>query len=220
MKPEIRTYEEYVNHINPWYAIAFNYPYYEMWEHIQDSGLDMERSKMNVQQDYHSGRDEVALYVFDFEGNTVFKAYHRTKERALAYADVLDYLGDVNEVRKIVMDYHYYKDWCKAALNKYEKRFFRMSRHAYLFICELVELLQDMDVFAWKKMIHDNEIRTRDTEFYFEEDLTFRRVIYRGSPCYPGVVVNTIPYEERIKLYKDDYDTIMKVKGLRRKAAA
>lgn len=95
-----------------------------------------------------------------------------------------------------------------------------MSRHAYLFICELVELLQDMDVFTWKKMVRDDQIRTRDTEFWFEEDLTFRRVIYRGNPYYPGVAINTIPYEERIKLYKDDYDTIMKVKGLRRKAAA
>lgn len=220
MKPEIRTYEQYSVYVENRSDFPFTYPWYEMWEHIQDSGLDMERSEMHVQQDYHSGCDEVVLYVFDFEGKTLFKARRRTKERALAYADVLDYLGDVNEVRKIVMDYHYYHDWCKAALNKHEKRFFHMSRHAYLFICELVELLQDMDVFTWKKMVRDDQIRTRDAEFWFEEDLIFRRIIYRGSPCYPGVAINTIPYEERIKLYKDDYDTIMKVKGLRRKAAA
>ena len=220
MKPEIRTYEQYSVYVENRSDFPFNYSYYEIWEHIQDSGLDMERNEMNVQQDYHSGCDEVVLYVFDFEGNTLFKAHRRTKERAMAYADVLDYLGDVNEVRKIVIDYHYYKDWCKAALDKYERRFFRIYRHTYYFICELAELLQDMDVFAWKKMIHDNEIRTRDAKFSFEEHLSSQRVIYRGSPYYPGVFINTIPYEERIKLYKDDYDAIMKVKGLRRKAAA
>ena len=220
MKPEIRTYEQYSVYVENRSDFPFNYPYYEIWEHIQDSGLDMERSEMNVQQDYHSGCDEIVLYVFDFEGNTLFKAHRRTKERAMAYADVLDYLGDVNEVRKIVIDYHYYRDWCKAALDKYERRFFRIYKHIYPFICELIELLQDMDVFTWKKIIHDDQIRTRDTEFSFEEHLSSQRVIYRGSPHYPGVVINTIPYEERIKLYKDDYDVIMKAKGLRRKVAA
>lgn len=110
MKPEIRTYEQYSVYVENRSDLPFTYPFYEMQEHIQDSGLDMKRSEMHVQQDYRSGCDEVVLYVFDFEGNTVFKARRRTKERALAYADVLDYLGDVNEVRKIIMDYHYYKD--------------------------------------------------------------------------------------------------------------